>query len=179
MLELACYWAFYSMWFSQHVPGARNFLVEPDPICLKTGRANFALNGLTGHFTQAFIGRHSAPIGEEIPLLEVDSFCATHHLDRLHLLHADIQGFELEILEGARRTLAEDRVDVLFLSTHGEPLHRACREHLAANTTMRLIVDVTPAASYSADGLLVPARAGLVVPPITVALRSAPTPSAS
>jgi hypothetical protein len=175
MLELGSYWAFYSMWFAQCVPGARNFLVEPDPACLKTGRAHFALNGFTGHFTQALVGRTSAPGNAGIPLLDVDSFCATHHLERLHLLHADIQGYELEMLEGTRRMLAENRVDFLFLSTHGEPLHRACRDQLATQTTMQLVVDVPPAASYSADGLLVAARAGLPVPPITVALRGAAT----
>lgn len=176
MLELGSYWAFYSMWFAQVVPGARNFLVEPDPKCLEIGRRNFALNGFAGHFTTSFVGRNSAPGTPEVPLLDVDSFCSRHHLDRLHLLHADIQGFELEMLEGARNTLRENRVDFLFLSTHGDILHLACRDFLGTQTSMRLIVDVPPPGSYSADGLLVCARPGLPIPSITVALRGASAP---
>ncbi len=176
MLELGSYWAFYSMWFAQVVPGARNFLVEPAPKRLEIGRRNFALNGFAGHFTRAVVGRSSAPGTPGVPLLDVDSFCSKHHLDRLHLLHADIQGFELEMLEGARNTLRENRVDFLFLSTHGDVLHFACRDFLETQTSMRLIVDVPPAGSYSADGLLVVVRPAIVVPTIQVALRPSSAP---
>ncbi len=172
MLELGSYWAFYSMWFAQRVPGARNFLVEPDTHCMKMGRDNFARNNFTGHFTQAFVSRTSNPTRGGVPQLTVDAFCATHSLERIHLLHADIQGYELEMLEGARCTLGEDRVDFLFLSTHSEPLHAACRAHLAAHTRLGVILDVPPAQSYSVDGILVAARRGLATPEVNVALRS-------
>jgi hypothetical protein len=172
MLELGSYWAFYSMWFAQQVPGARNFLVEPDAHCMKMGRDNFSRNGFSGNFTRAFVGRAAAPGMDGVPLLAVDPFCDEQKLERVHLLHADIQGYELEMLEGAQRMLAENRVDFLFLSTHGERLHAACRAHLAAHSRLRVILDLPPAQSYSVDGLIVAVREGIAAPEIRVALRA-------
>ena len=171
MVELGSSWAFYSMWFAQQVPGARNYLVEPDAHGMKMGRANFARNGFSGDFTRAFVGSAPPPGVCGVPAITLDAFCTAHAIERLHLLHADIQGVELEMLEGARTTLAEDRVDFLFLSTHDELLHAACRAHLAAYSRLRVFVDVPPAQSYSVDGLLVAARAGLAIPDIHVSLR--------
>ena len=170
MVELGSYWAFYSMWFAQKVPGAHNFLVEPDPRCLRLGQANFALNGLSGHFTRAFVGRRSSNI-IETPTISVDALCAEHDLERIHLLHADIQGYEFEMLEGAVNTLAADRVDYLFLSTHSDSLHVTCRDFLSTRSRLKVFVNVPPSASYSVDGILVAARDGLPIPAIDIALR--------
>jgi len=158
MIELGAYWAFYSMWFAQSVPGARCFMIEPEAANLEFGRANFALNGLRGEFHQAWVGENpqAAAFGA-VPTISVDGFCAEHGIAHVHLLHADIQGFELGMLRGARRMLGESRVDFLFLSTHGEELHAECRAHLTA-LSLCLLADVPPRQNYSVDGLIVAAR---------------------
>jgi hypothetical protein len=171
MLELGSYWGFYSMWFAQQVPSARNFLVEPNERGLEIGRQHFADNGLNGHFIRAFVGATPASGDGGVPTITVDAFRREHDIARLHVLHADIQGHELEMLRGARETLAEGAVDYLFLSTHGEALHAACRDHLRQCPHLRVILDVSPAQSYSDDGLLLAARVGLPIPEIRVALR--------
>lgn len=114
MLELGAYWAHYAMWLAQSRPAAALHLVEPDAANLAAGQANFARHGYQGYFTQAFVGQGG---------LAVDDYLATHGLDRLTLLHSDIQGRELEMLTGANRALSEQRIDWLFVSTHGQQLH--------------------------------------------------------
>lgn len=128
MLELGAYWGHYSMWMKQARPQARVHLVEPDPDNLAVGRKNFAHNGLEGTFQQGFVGRGR---------FEVDTYIAQTGLDRLTLLHCDIQGFEVEMLEGARKTLSEQRVDYLFVSTHSQSLHDAVL-HGVQNTGYRV-----------------------------------------
>jgi hypothetical protein len=114
MLELGAYWGHYSMWLKKVKPGSTVILVEPDAVNLAAGVSNFKMNGLTGEFIRAAVGRDR---------LQVDSFLRERQIERLDVLHVDIQGQELEMLEGCSRTLAERRVDYLFISTHSQALH--------------------------------------------------------
>jgi hypothetical protein len=157
MLELGAYWGFYSMWFNQRVADARNFLVEPLATNLEVGRENFRLNNMTGTFRQAFIGSTRGP-----SVCCVDQIVAEEKVDFLHMLHADVQGFEHEMLLGARKTLADRRVGYVFISTHSAELHATCADVLRSHD-LKILADATPAQSYSFDGLLVarsPAVAG-------------------
>jgi hypothetical protein len=117
MLELGSYWAHYSMWMAQFRPGSLLHLVEPDAANLAAGEANFRRHGYRGCFTQAFVGSGDG--------LKVDDYMRACGLDRLTLLHSDIQGHELDMLTGAATALAEHRIDWLFVSTHSQHLHQA------------------------------------------------------
>jgi hypothetical protein len=114
MLELGAYWGHYSMWLKRARPAARTILVEPNAMGLETGRQNFALNGFEGEFIQAKV----AP-GE----FEVDAFLETQGIDHLDVLHADIQGFEVDMLTGAAGSLERRAASYVFISTHGDKLH--------------------------------------------------------
>ena len=46
--------------------------------------------------------------------IDVDSLCRAQGIERLSILKLDIQGTEMEVLAGARRLLAEERIDPLF-----------------------------------------------------------------
>jgi len=122
MLELGAYWGHYSMWLKKVRPQATVILVEPDAVNLTAGINNFQLNGLTGEFIRSAVGRQH---------LQVDFFRSERQLDRLDILHVDIQGQEAEMLEGCGRTLAERRADYLFISTHSQALH----EQIVRDTT--------------------------------------------
>jgi hypothetical protein len=116
MLELGAYWAHYSMWLKKERPNATVTMVEPDERFLRVGAANFNLNKYQGEFAQAFVGNGH---------FEVDSFLESRGWPHLDILHADIQGFEMEMLDGASRTLAQNRIDYVFVSTHSQELHYA------------------------------------------------------
>ncbi len=116
MIELGAYWAHYSMWFKKQRPKGEVILVEPDAECLKVGRDNFARNGFRGEFIQAFVGAGK---------FEIDAFFRNRKIKQLDILHADIQGFETEMLQGAQDVLAKHRVHYLFISTHSQAIHGA------------------------------------------------------
>lgn len=125
MLELGAYWAHYSMWLQKRFPDAVSYMVEPDPANLQCGRNNFALNGCRGEFISAFVGTAA---------FHVDKFLAERKLAHLDVLHCDIQGRELEMLEGAKTTLASRSADYVFISTHSESLHDGVVEGLRAHS---------------------------------------------
>lgn len=111
MLELGAYWSHYSMWLKSVRPNAKVTMVEAEASGIETGRHNFMLNGFAGEFIQAFVGSGK---------FEVDGYLAGNKLD---ILHADIQGYEAQMLEGAKKTLEAKLVDYVFVSTHSQTLH--------------------------------------------------------
>jgi hypothetical protein len=114
MIELGAYWGHYSMWLKKERPKGQVILVEPEPECLKAGQDNFARNGFKGEFIRAFVGTGK---------FEIDDFFRNRKIKRLDILHTDIQGFEVEMLRGARDVLTRRRVHYLFISTHSQQIH--------------------------------------------------------
>lgn len=122
MLELGAYWAHYSMWLKQKRPEAALYMVEPVLENLDAGRSNFQRNGFSGDFIQALVGRGQ---------FEVDAFLSSRSLQHLDILHADIQGYEVEMLEGCVDSLRAHRIDSIFVSTHSQQLHQAVLDTLS------------------------------------------------
>ena len=151
MLELGAYWAFYSMWFLRNSPNRQAFLVEPDPENLKSGITNFRLNGLSGTFVEAFVSSRSstAPVNT----ICVDDFVHERGIEKLDILHCDIQGYEFEMLQGATSVLSRHLASCVFISTHSNELHFKCRDSLLAfGYTILRDTDLDHTSSY--DGLL-------------------------
>lgn len=161
MLELGAYWGFYSMWFAQRVPSARCILVEPDPHNLERGKANFALNKLPAEFLQGYAG--SAPPGDSIPVYSVDELIERYAIKTLHVLHADIQGAELDMLRGAESAFAHQAIDYAFISTHSDQLHEQCVRFLL-DRGFSMIAEANIADSFSVDGVIVARRQGISEP---------------
>ena len=123
MLELGAYWGHYSMWMKSRRPRSRVFLVEPEMRNLEAGKANFARHHYEGTFIQGLVGRGH---------FEVDRFLREQGYPRLNLLHSDIQGYELEMLEGCADSFRRGLIDYAFVSTHSQSLHDQVAAHLTA-----------------------------------------------
>mgnify|MGYP003951273031 CR=1 FL=1 len=146
MVELGAYWSFYSMWFLQAVPDGRCFMVEPNARWLEVGVENFRLNQLQGDFTQAAVGREG---------LKLDEFVKNKGIDTVEILHADIQGHELEMLDGAEGLFARGGVKFAFVSTHSQALHFACLQRLQ-NRNFDILASVDfDNETYCFDGVIV------------------------
>jgi hypothetical protein len=155
MLELGSYWSFYSMWFHKVVPQAKCFMVEPEESGIKSGQDNFELNGMNGDFTRAFIGKECKT--GLLPTLTVDRILNEKNIRFLDLLHSDIQGFELQMLEGAIHAFSQGKIGYVFISTHSNQVHFACEEKLQQYGHV-ILHSINLNDTYSEDGLIVAAR---------------------
>ena len=117
MLELGAYWGHYSMWLHLARPNADTHLVEPELQNLNAGKTNFAHQGFTGRFVNAFVGKGHFEVDKYLEYL------GEQGIEKLDILHSDIQGFEIEMLQDAPKTLSEKRADYIFLSTHLQAIH--------------------------------------------------------
>ncbi len=162
MMELGSYWAFYSMWFAKTIPTARCVMIEPDPHKMNFGKLNFALNNLSGSFDLGFID-HACNLSASIPTYTVDYLLEKHHLSHLHILHSDIQGYEVAMLKGAQKVLERGGIDYFFISTHTNKLHKDCLDRLV-QAGYQVLCEANLDESFSVDGLIVAKRKGVVGP---------------
>lgn len=154
MLELGAFWAFYSLWFATKVPGGRCFIVEPLPLCLLAAKTNFNHARREATYVKAYVGSPANTSDDGTPFLTVDELCMRHGLDNLGILHADIQGAELEMLRGAQRMIDEARIAYIFISTHSQTLHYGCIDWLKQHG-YGIVAAADLDETFSHDGLIV------------------------
>lgn len=121
MLELGAYWAHYSMWMKQARPESSVHMVEPEEAYLEAGKYNFREHGYEGEFVHAMVGRDH---------FEVDRYIKKLGIPYLDVLHSDIQGFEIQMLEGCSKLLGAKGIGYLLVSTHSQDLHYEVIERL-------------------------------------------------
>ncbi|MBL6927721.1 MAG: FkbM family methyltransferase [Rhodospirillales bacterium] len=107
--------------------------VTIEPFGLGSQSASFVLNvpvkksGSLG-FGLSFVGDAAAAgrpvISETVTIRTIDEVVSERGLDRLDFIKADIEGFELEMLKGARQTLERLR-PVVYVEVVDEHLRRA------------------------------------------------------
>lgn len=143
MLELGSFWAHYSAWMKQQHSDAVLTMVEENEAALEAGKDLFARHGYQGEF----IKQQVAP-----GRFEVDQWMADK--PNLTILHCDIQGGEEMMLHRARETLAMQKIDYLFISTHSPDLHaRVCGILRQYDYRVEVNSDLDQTTAY--DGLLV------------------------
>jgi hypothetical protein len=153
MIEMGAYWAFYSMWFLKEIKQGKAFMIEAEQENLEVGKKNFEKNGYTGEFEQFYISKVSNNEGP-VPSITLDDIISKKNLTHVSIAHSDIQGYEVEMLDGAKKALAQKMVDYFFISTHGTDLHKKCLEILKQNN-YKILHSIDLAEISSEDGLIV------------------------
>jgi hypothetical protein len=151
MLELGCYWGFYSMWFGSKIRNGKNFLIDNQD-GISRAKANFALNKLNGTFMTGYIGKDNS--NSSVPITNVDRICKDQGIKFLDILHSDIQGFELEMLETTSEMISNRAIGFIFISTHSQELHYSCIDFLVDKGYL-IICHADLEDSFSEDGLIV------------------------
>jgi FkbM family methyltransferase len=183
MVEVGSFWAYYTNWFLGAVPGGRAICVEPDFNYLAIGRANVALNDRHAEFHLACVGREAADAvvfrqesdgGQVyIPRLDWSKLVEIAGGAGIDLLHVDIQGAELPLLESLPERGAGERLRFVAVSTHHAAIsgstttHRDCLLRLI-RCGASILCEHSVEESFSGDGLIVasfwPADAEISMP---------------
>lgn len=127
MVECGSFWAYYSLWFNKIVKNGRNIMIEPNPEKLEIGKLNFQLNNFEGEFFNGVISTLSQEPSMfyddhlntiSVPSIPIDYLFIHADIDKINILHADIQGNEETLLNSAKDSLTNNKIDFLFLATH-------------------------------------------------------------
>jgi hypothetical protein len=179
MIELGSNQAYYSMLFRGIIDSdkknqkCKNIMLEPTPEHMKRGKRHFFHNNFEGIFEEGGIGHywcwHTRWHEKSLPSYTIDELMKKHYIDQLDVLHSDIDGNEIRLLESSERAFKDKKINYIFILTHGvwnelestystkiikngENRHKVCREFLL-NCGYSLLLDVSENVGY--DGLLV------------------------
>lgn len=180
MIELGSYWAYYSLWFLDAMPGGRAIGLEPDPAFLALGQRNAALNGQEGSvlFVDGAIGPGPSAVGpaatvgetvdivaesdgvtRSVPRRTPESLADEAGIGRTAVLLADIQGAEVDLIEQLEGLVGDGRLRFVIVSTHHHRLGADPRTHQRVLGRLvalggHVVAEHTVAESYSGDGLV-------------------------
>jgi FkbM family methyltransferase len=95
------------------------------PYHLALGEKNetrlIALDSADSYFTMNRARKADATtpktLSQQIEIITLDAFVERQHISRIHVLKTDTEGYELEVLSGARNTLAAGRVQAILVET--------------------------------------------------------------
>jgi FkbM family methyltransferase len=169
ILELGCFWGYYSMWFSKVIPDSRIVCVEPDPLHMVIGKQNFSRNRIQGHFINSQIGDKNEPnstficasdgVERKIETLTFSGVLDRADLQTIDLVHADIQGSEIALLLDLPNVLKSKKIRFILISTHDLSITGATTTHQDALQILKengafIITEHSVSESYSGDGLI-------------------------
>lgn len=165
IVELGCFWAYYSMWYVAAVPNSRALCLEPNPDNLKLGQRNAVLNELTDRmqFVQGSVGVWSPPAGREpvsIPTYDFDGIVGLASGQFIEMLHMDVQGAEYDVISSMRGRDPQHKVRFLVVSTHHSSMsgrldvHGDCLDVLRS-LGAHVLEQHSVQESFSGDGLIV------------------------
>ena len=129
MIELGSNQAYYSCLFRAIIDGVgnnikcKNILLEPTPSHMERGIRHFEKNGFTGLYERAGIGHYwcwnDRWHESTIPSYTIDELMEKHGISDLDVLHSDIDGNEIRLLETSTSAFKDKKINYIFLLTHG------------------------------------------------------------
>ena len=168
MIELGCFWAYYSLWFLSKSRHRSAVGLEPEPDHIKFGLQNAEINHLNHQMT--FIHGACAPSDnstinlttEKSGNLTLKGYTVQEllRLSNIDLLHCDTQGCEEFVADQVLKLAESGLIRFCFFSTHayeitGNPLtHQQTLEKLQ-NFGAWIICEHDVFESFSGDGLIV------------------------
>lgn len=170
MIELGCFWSYYSLWFLQGFPLRRAVGVEPDPLHIQIGLQNAKLNGLNLEIRHGYIGQESVQDelfetessgSIKVPAVSPSALVREFSNDGIiDILHCDTQGAEIFTLLDCEGLFKEKRIRFAVISTHAMQItgsaltHQTCLQ-LVKDFGGQVLVEHDVHESYSGDGLVV------------------------
>jgi FkbM family methyltransferase len=170
MIELGCFWAYYSLWFLKDHPHRKAIGLEPDASHLLTAQKNANINGLSEQisFVHGLSSMHSAESmniqtesGQQLQLpgYTLVNLLARAEVARIEIAHCDAQGAESHVVDQMIELGKRGQLRFAIVSTHayeitGDPLtHQTCLQRLEA-AGAHIIAEHDVHESYSGDGLI-------------------------
>jgi hypothetical protein len=134
MIELGSNNCFYSMLFRQIMQPqpVLNIMIEPYTKFRELGIEHFKLNNFHGKFLDRRIYSPEKWCNMEFNCepIKIDDIFQIYNINKLDVLHCDIDGAEVLALKTAEQALQQQKIKLIFISTHSSNLHNQCKEIL-------------------------------------------------
>jgi FkbM family methyltransferase len=170
MIEIGCYWAYYSLWFVKDHPSRMAIGLEPDANHLVIAKKNAQLNNLDHQF-RVIHGVSSSNSNEALairtesggelmlPGYTLQDLLSIAQMPMVEIAHCDAQGAESHVVDQIIELGKNHRLRFCVISTHayeitGDPLtHQTCLQKLQT-AGAHIIAEHDVHESFSGDGLI-------------------------
>jgi hypothetical protein len=158
MIELGSNQCYYSLLF-KHIIGksiTENILIEPQLSNYERGQNEFKINGCDGTWYRKAIGApkcHIKGMPFDVNTITLKEVFDNHNINKLDVLHSDIDGAESSLLDSEYDFFNEHKVKNIFLCTHSLELHSECKQKLEG-FGYKIILDES-APSVGCDRLII------------------------
>jgi hypothetical protein len=144
MLEVGSNQCFYSLMFKSILGNdiTNNFMIEPLMVNYYRGIEQFQINNYQGFFINKSIGSKNLGFGAGSDLstsqITIDSFINEYNIDDLDILHCDIDGSEVLMLESSLNSLSSKKINYLIILTHSwSASHPAAKDDIKQNYNLK------------------------------------------
>lgn len=144
MIELGSNQAYYSLLFKSILKDkdVLSIMVEPHKPYLSRGVEHFRINGFSGIFLNKSIGdewvAHHSKF--DVETISVDELIEEYELAELSILHSDIDGSEIKMLQGCEQSFSKKKIKYAFILTHGLKTHLECL-NIISNYDYKILLD--------------------------------------
>ena len=170
MLEIGCFWAYYSLWYLKDKPNRSAVGLEPDTLHMQIGQKNALLNRMEKQIKMLNGVASEAPrdtvkikteTGEDLVLrgYTIKDLLNYANKDIVEIVHCDAQGAEAFIVDQIIELGKDQKLRFCIISTHsyeitGDPLtHQKCLAKMN-EAGAHIIAEHDVHESYSGDGLI-------------------------
>jgi FkbM family methyltransferase len=171
IVELGCFWSYYSLWYLKEIPESHALCIEPDAYNLSIGQRNAVLNHQENRtqFINAWVGGEATAARSAatetsgnpvlLPVMNMSSVLQAVADEAIELVHMDVQGAELDFVNSMRDAVARKKLRFVMVSTHhscisgSKTTHPDCVEALRAMGAT-ILVEHDVVESYSGDGMI-------------------------
>lgn len=168
IIELGSFWSYYSMWYLKNTPFSKAYCLEPDATHIAVGKENMRMNGLSADYVRGCVGGEEiaqvdfpTESGETVgmPQYTVPSLMAHFDLNEVEILHADVQGSEIGVLESCRPLFAAGKIRFVVISTHHSCISGSTTTHADCLKILRevgahILCEHDVDESFSGDGVI-------------------------
>lgn len=156
MIEMGSNWAYYSLLFKHILKDLTtiNILCEPSYM-IAVGEYHFQINGVEGHFYKGGVGNKMELHGFDIEInnYRLQQLMEFHNLERVDILHCDIDFAEMILLEENEDFFKKGLSKFIFMLTHSDNITQQCKTFFES-TNYKLLIDY-PFPTIGGDGLLI------------------------
>ncbi len=128
-----------------------NVTVENLAVGDSNGETRIALNGRNVGETHVAVDGEA---GEKVRIVSLDDYCARHAISHVDYMKIDVEGYEANVLRGARQVMADN--DRILIQTEYEPAHRARYGHASEMAELLAGLGFRPHRVDWADSAAVP-----------------------
>lgn len=144
MVELGSNQAYYSLLFKAMLidRNVNSIMVEPYEPYLERGIEHFKINNYPSIFINKSIGKEwvAHHTNFELETISVDEIVKEYNIKKLDILHSDIDGAEITMLQGSEYSLSNKIINYAFILTHGIETHAECL-NLISKYDYKILID--------------------------------------